>query len=196
MKRAARRWSRRSKDAARPWTRWSSSTSATIRRPVRRPSSRSRCTSSIRPMSSSSSSTRRWTTSRSMIAPTAQTGVARMRSDDKPFDDPKVRKAFRLATDCKPVLEIAHKGLGEVGEHHHVCDDPSGLLQASGDEARRRSCEEALGRGRLSERHRYRDRLQARTHLGAGRGRDDGRAVEGSRHQRQDQRPALGQVLG
>jgi peptide/nickel transport system substrate-binding protein len=51
---------------------------------------------------------------------TAQTGVARTRLDHKPFDDPRVRKAFRLATDSAPVLEIAHKGLGEVGEHHHV----------------------------------------------------------------------------
>lgn len=52
---------------------------------------------------------------------TAQTGVARMRSDDKLFADPRVRKAFRLATDVAPVLQIAHKGLGVVGEHHHVC---------------------------------------------------------------------------
>jgi peptide/nickel transport system substrate-binding protein len=51
---------------------------------------------------------------------TAQTGVARMRLDQKPFDDPRVRKAFRLATESAPVLQIAHKGLGEVAEHHHV----------------------------------------------------------------------------
>jgi peptide/nickel transport system substrate-binding protein len=51
---------------------------------------------------------------------TAQTAVARMRLDQKPFDDPKVRKAFRLATENAPVLQIAHKGLGEVAEHHHV----------------------------------------------------------------------------
>jgi peptide/nickel transport system substrate-binding protein len=51
---------------------------------------------------------------------TAQTAVARMRLDQKPFDDPKVRKAFRLATDNAPVLQIAHKDLGAVAEHHHV----------------------------------------------------------------------------
>ena len=52
---------------------------------------------------------------------TAQTAVARMRQDQKPFDDPKVRKAFRLATDSAKVLEIAHKNVGQVAEHHHVC---------------------------------------------------------------------------
>src|SRR6185295_611818 len=52
---------------------------------------------------------------------TAQTAVARMRLDHKPFDDVRVRKAFRLATENAPVLQIAHKGLGAVAEHHHVC---------------------------------------------------------------------------
>ena len=33
----------------------------------------------------------------------------------------RVRKAFRLATENPPVLQIAHKGLGAVAEHHHVC---------------------------------------------------------------------------
>lgn len=53
-------------------------------------------------------------------AVTAQTGVARMRSDHKPFDNPAVRKAMRLATDSAKTLQIAHKGVGEAGEHHHV----------------------------------------------------------------------------
>jgi peptide/nickel transport system substrate-binding protein len=52
---------------------------------------------------------------------TAQTGVARMRSDHKPFDNPKVRKALRLATDPEKCLQIAHKGVGQAAEHHHVC---------------------------------------------------------------------------
>ena len=52
---------------------------------------------------------------------TAQTGVARMRSDAKPFDNPAVRKAVRLATDPQKTLEIAHKGVGTAAEHHHVC---------------------------------------------------------------------------
>jgi peptide/nickel transport system substrate-binding protein len=53
-------------------------------------------------------------------AVTAQTAVARMRSDHKPFDNPAVRKAVRLATDSAKTLQIAHKGVGEAGEHHHV----------------------------------------------------------------------------
>ena len=52
---------------------------------------------------------------------TAQTGVARMQMDKKPFDDPKVRKAVRLATDPEKCLQIAHKGIGQAAEHHHVC---------------------------------------------------------------------------
>ncbi|SLN45571.1 ABC transporter substrate-binding protein [Oceanibacterium hippocampi] len=53
-------------------------------------------------------------------AVTAQTGVARMHSDVKPFDDPKVRKAMRLAIDTPRCLELGHRGLGAPGEHHHV----------------------------------------------------------------------------
>ncbi len=51
---------------------------------------------------------------------TAQTGVARMRKDTKPFDNPAVRKAMRLATDTAKTLQIAHKGVGTAAEHHHV----------------------------------------------------------------------------
>lgn len=51
---------------------------------------------------------------------TAQTAVARMRVTEKPFDDPRVRKAMRLATDTRGVLEIAYRGRGAPGEHHHV----------------------------------------------------------------------------
>jgi len=54
-------------------------------------------------------------------AVTAQTAVARMRSDHKPFDNPAVRKALRLATDPEKCLQIAHKGVGQAAEHHHVC---------------------------------------------------------------------------
>ena len=52
--------------------------------------------------------------------PTAQTGVARMKPNG-PFADPRVRKAMRLAIDTKKVLQAAYRGLGESGEHHHVC---------------------------------------------------------------------------
>jgi peptide/nickel transport system substrate-binding protein len=52
---------------------------------------------------------------------TAQTAVARMRLDSPPFDNPAVRKAVRLATDPEKCLQIAHKGVGQAAEHHHVC---------------------------------------------------------------------------
>ncbi|WP_406857881.1 ABC transporter substrate-binding protein [Alsobacter sp. KACC 23698] len=51
--------------------------------------------------------------------PTAETGVIRMRCDQKPFDNPKVRKAMRMAIDPDVVLKVALRGLGVVGEHHH-----------------------------------------------------------------------------
>ncbi|MEX1303871.1 MAG: ABC transporter substrate-binding protein, partial [Rhodovibrionaceae bacterium] len=53
-------------------------------------------------------------------ATTAQTAVARMRVTEKPFDDPRVRKAMRLATDTRKVLEFAYRDRGAPGEHHHV----------------------------------------------------------------------------
>ena len=51
---------------------------------------------------------------------TAQTGVARMKYNVKPFDDKRVRQAFRLATDNRAVLNVVFRGLGAVGENHHV----------------------------------------------------------------------------
>jgi|SaaInl7_200m_RNA_FD_contig_71_115490_length_1913_multi_20_in_0_out_0_1 peptide/nickel transport system substrate-binding protein len=51
---------------------------------------------------------------------TAQTGMARMKVDQKPFDDPRVRLALRYATDNEKCVELALRGLGAVGEHHHV----------------------------------------------------------------------------
>jgi peptide/nickel transport system substrate-binding protein len=53
-------------------------------------------------------------------ANTAQTAVARVQVDRPEFQDPRVRKAMRLAIDSARVLEIAHRGLGAKGEHHHV----------------------------------------------------------------------------
>jgi peptide/nickel transport system substrate-binding protein len=52
-------------------------------------------------------------------ATTAQTAVARVQPI-KPFDDKRVRQALRLAVDPNAVLQVAHKGLGTIGEHHHV----------------------------------------------------------------------------
>lgn len=50
---------------------------------------------------------------------TAQTGVARMHPV-KPFDDKRVRQAMRHAIDPNAILQLAHRGLGSPGEHHHV----------------------------------------------------------------------------
>jgi peptide/nickel transport system substrate-binding protein len=50
---------------------------------------------------------------------TAYTATARMQPV-KPFDDKRVRQAMRLAIDTNVVLQIAHRGLGQAGEHHHV----------------------------------------------------------------------------
>jgi len=50
---------------------------------------------------------------------TAYTATARMQPV-KPFDDKRVRQAMRYAIDSNAVFQVAHKGLGQVGEHHHV----------------------------------------------------------------------------
>jgi len=50
---------------------------------------------------------------------TAYTATARVQPV-KPFDDKRVRQALRYAIDSNVVLQIAHKGLGHAGEHHHV----------------------------------------------------------------------------
>ena len=51
--------------------------------------------------------------------PTAYTATARVQPV-KPFDDKRVRQALRYAIASNVILQIAHKGLGQVGEHHHV----------------------------------------------------------------------------
>jgi len=52
--------------------------------------------------------------------PTTQTGVIRMKVTEKPFTDIRVRKAVQKCCDAQRMLDIAHRGLGIVGEHHHV----------------------------------------------------------------------------
>jgi len=50
---------------------------------------------------------------------TAYTATARVHPI-KPFDDKRVRQALRYAIDANSILQLAHKGLGQPGEHHHV----------------------------------------------------------------------------
>jgi peptide/nickel transport system substrate-binding protein len=52
--------------------------------------------------------------------PTAETAVMRMKVTEKPFDNPKVRQAVRLALDSEKIMQVSLRGLGTVGEHHHV----------------------------------------------------------------------------
>lgn len=54
-------------------------------------------------------------------APTADTAVVRGKVTVEPFDDPRVRKALRLAVDSKKTQQIILGDLGLPGEHHHVC---------------------------------------------------------------------------
>ena len=51
---------------------------------------------------------------------TAQTGVARMQVDKKPFDDIRVRTAVRLCQDHERLLTVAYRGKGTPAEDHHV----------------------------------------------------------------------------
>ena len=52
--------------------------------------------------------------------PTTQTGVIRMKVTEKPFTDIRIRKAVQKCCNAQRMLDIAHRGLGIVGEHHHV----------------------------------------------------------------------------
>jgi len=52
--------------------------------------------------------------------PTAETGVVRGKFSEKPFDDPRVRKALKLAIDSEAVMNITLAGLGAPAEHTHV----------------------------------------------------------------------------
>ncbi|KZD12722.1 ABC transporter substrate-binding protein [Oceanibaculum pacificum] len=51
---------------------------------------------------------------------TGQTGVARMKVTEKPFDDIRVRQAIQACIDHQRLLDVAYQGLGVPGEDHHV----------------------------------------------------------------------------
>ena len=51
---------------------------------------------------------------------TANTIVARMRPENAPYDDQRVRNAVQLSVDNAVVLELGYAGHGAVGENHHV----------------------------------------------------------------------------
>lgn len=53
-------------------------------------------------------------------SPSSQTGVIRMKVTEKPFTDVRVRKAVQKTCDAQRQLDIAHRGLGVMAEHHHV----------------------------------------------------------------------------
>ncbi len=53
-------------------------------------------------------------------AVTAQTGVARMRVTEKPFDDKRVRQAVAACMDHAALLNLSYRGRGAPGENHHV----------------------------------------------------------------------------
>ena len=52
--------------------------------------------------------------------PTAETAVMRMKVTEKPFNDPRVRKAMKLGLDSAAIVQIALRGLGVPGDHVHV----------------------------------------------------------------------------
>ena len=51
---------------------------------------------------------------------TANTIVARMRPENPPYDNQKVRNAVQLSIDNAVILELGYAGHGAVGENHHV----------------------------------------------------------------------------
>ncbi len=47
----------------------------------------------------------------------AETIVLRMKSDEKPFNDPRVRRAMKLALNAPPIVEVALRGIGMPGDN-------------------------------------------------------------------------------
>jgi peptide/nickel transport system substrate-binding protein len=57
---------------------------------------------------------------RLLRSPAAQTVVMRMQSDQKPYDDIRVRQAVVAAADNAAMLKFAYRGMGVLGENMHV----------------------------------------------------------------------------
>ena len=53
-------------------------------------------------------------------ANTAQTGIARMKVNEPPFDNKQLRQAVLKCIDHEQLLQRAHQGMGLPGEDHHV----------------------------------------------------------------------------
>ncbi len=51
---------------------------------------------------------------------TSQTGVARLKYGLKPFNDKRVRQAFKLAVDPQQVIDVVFRGKATLGENFHV----------------------------------------------------------------------------
>jgi len=49
----------------------------------------------------------------------AETAVMRFKVSEKPFDDPRVRRAMKLALNPAPIIEVALRGIGTPGQHSH-----------------------------------------------------------------------------
>ena len=73
---------------------------------------------------------------------TAQTGVARLKANLKPFDDKRVRQAFKLAIDPQAIIDVVFRGKATPGENHHVAPihpEYAKLPQVKPDPARART---------------------------------------------------------
>lgn len=75
-------------------------------------------------------------------ADTAQTGVIRFKVTEEPFTDHRVRRAIQLCSDNAQNLQQAHRGMGQVADHHHVAEVhpehfPLPPLERNIEEARR-----------------------------------------------------------
>ncbi len=99
---------------------------------------------------------------------TGQTGVARMRVVEAPFDNLKLRQAIRACIDHQRVLELAYQGLGAPGEDHHVCEVHPEYAKLPEAGSGLRQGAPPAGGGRLPERHRPVDRLCRLADLGTG----------------------------